>query len=325
MKSNSMKSNSMKFASLLSAAVAVAAFSVGTHAQVMDFGKVEIITEQLKPGVYMLSGSAGIDPSHTDAAGGRIGVLAGPDGVLMIDSQYVQIADKVLAAVRKINNGPIRYLVNTHIHRDHTAGNAFFAKQGAVIFAREELRQSMVALSKLPNAKDNPVANPAGFPIVTYGMGDPVRIHMNDEVVHFIPIRAAHTGGDTNIKFEKANVLFIGDFYRNYGFPFIDINQGGSLKGMIEGLDATMKSADANTIIVPGHGTLIKRDDIIPYRDMVIAVGEKVKQLIAQGKTLPEVLAAKLTAPYDAKVAGGVDSSADRFITAMYQELKGGR
>src|SRR5438477_7478095 len=157
---------------------ALAAIPVCANAQVMDFAKVDIITEQLKPGIYMLSGSAGIDPSHIDGAGGRIGVLAGRDGVLMIDSQYAQIADRVLAAVKRINNGPIRYLVNTHVHRDHTAGNAFFAKQGAVIFAREELRQSMVALSRAPNARENPVADPAGFPIVTYGMGDPVRIYM---------------------------------------------------------------------------------------------------------------------------------------------------
>jgi glyoxylase-like metal-dependent hydrolase (beta-lactamase superfamily II) len=294
-------------------------------AQQMDFDKVQIITQQLGPNVYMLTGSGGLDPSHDDAAGGRIGVLAGPEGILMVDSQYVQLGDKVLAAVRRINSGPIRFLVNTHIHRDHTAGNAYFAKQGAVIFAREELREGMVALSKAPNAAANPVANPAGFPVVTYGMGEPVRIHMNGEIAQFIPIRAAHTSGDTNIKFEKANVLFIGDFYRNYGYPFIDINNGGSLKGMIEGLDATMKSADANTTIVPGHGTLIKRDDMIPYRDMILAVAEKVRQMIAQGKSQQEVVAAKLTAPYDAKTAGGTDASADRFIAAVYQELKSGK
>jgi glyoxylase-like metal-dependent hydrolase (beta-lactamase superfamily II) len=153
-------------------------------------------------------------------------------------------------------------------------------------------------------------------------MGPPVTIHMNDEVVQLVPIRAAHTGGDTNIKFEKANVLFIGDFYRNYGYPFIDLNNGGTLKGMLEGVDATMKSADAKTVIVPGHGTLIKRDDMIPYRDMILAVSDKVRQLIVQGKNLQEVLAAKVTAPYDAKVAGGTDSSAERFVTAVYSELK---
>src|SRR6266850_7728648 len=136
----------MKSAWLLVAGLAVAPLSTIGFAQQMDFDKVQIITEQLGPNVYMLSGSGGLDPSHDDAAGGRIGVLAGPDGILMIDSQYVQLADKILAAVRRINTGPIRYLVNTHVHRDHTAGNAFFAKQGAVIFAREELRESMVKL-----------------------------------------------------------------------------------------------------------------------------------------------------------------------------------
>jgi cyclase len=126
----------MKAAWLLSAGVALA-FATSASAQEMDFSKVEIITEKLGPNVYMLTGSAGLDPSHEDAAGGRIGVLAGPDGVLMIDSQYVQLADKILAAVKKIDGGPIRFLVNTHVHRDHTQGNSFFAKQGAVIFARE--------------------------------------------------------------------------------------------------------------------------------------------------------------------------------------------
>src|SRR3954466_2734760 len=122
----------MKSASLLLAGLVVATLSVDVSAQDMDFNKVEIITEQLGPNVYMLTGSAGLDPSHEDAAGGRIGMLAGPGGILMMDFKYVQLADKVLAAVRKISGGPIRYLVNTHIHRNHTAGNAFFAKQGAV-------------------------------------------------------------------------------------------------------------------------------------------------------------------------------------------------
>jgi len=315
----------MKSAWLVAAGLALAPLATSAWCQQMDFDKVQIIAEKLGPNVYMLTGSAGIDPSHEDATGGRIGMMAGPDGILMIDSQYAQLGDKVLAAVRKIDGGPIRFLVNTHIHRDHTAGNAYFAKQGAVIFAREELRDGMVRLSQAPNAASNPVAIPAGFPVVTYGMGPPVKIHMNGEVVHFIPIRAAHTGGDTNIKFEKANVLFIGDFYRNYGYPFIDINNGGSLKGMLEGLDLTMQSADASTTIVPGHGTLIKRDAIVPYREMILAVTDKVHEMIQQGKSREEVLAAKVTAPYDGKVAGGTGSSADRFVSAVYQELKSGK
>ena len=285
-------------------------------AQGIDYAKIEILTEKMAPNLYMLSGSGGADPGHQDAAGGRIGLLAGPDGIFMVDAQYAQITDRVVAAIRKISSEPIRFLVNTHVHGDHTAGDANFVKMGALLFAREELREEMLR---------TPAGDPARLPVITYGMGDPVKIRMNNEVVQFIPIRAAHTSGDTNIKFEKANVLFIGDFYRNYGYPFIDLNNGGSLKGMLEGLDATMKSADANTKIIPGHGTIIKRDDIIPYRDMVVAVTDKVGGMIAQGKSLEEVLAAKVTAPYDAKTAGGTDSSAVRFVTAVYQELKSGR
>jgi hypothetical protein len=171
----------MKSAWLVAAGLALVLLPTTGRSQQMDFDKVQIITEKLGTNVYMLTGSGGLDPSHDDAAGGRIGVLAGPDGILMIDSQYAQLGDKVLAAVKKIDGGPIRFLVNTHIHRDHTAGNAFFARQGAVIFAREELRDGMVRLSQGPNAAGNPVANPAGFPVVTYGMGPPVKIHMNGE------------------------------------------------------------------------------------------------------------------------------------------------
>ena len=303
--------------------VTSAFLAIGARGQEIDFGKVEILTERLAPNVYMLTGSSGLDPFHEDAAGGRIGVLAGPDGILMIDSQYAQLGDKVLAAVRRISDRPIRWLVNTHIHRDHTAGNAFFARQGAVILAREELREGMVRLSQAPNAVTNPVADPAGFPVITYGMGETVRIRMNGETVDLIPVRAAHTGGDTNIRFEHANVVFIGDFYRNYGYPFIDVANGGSLDGMIDGLDGTLRAADADTVLVPGHGTVVKRDDLIPYRDMIVAVRQRVQEMISQGKTLKEVLAANITAAYDARVAGGTPASAERFVTAVYRELGG--
>src|SRR5262249_7552519 len=139
---------------------------------------------------------------------------------------------------------------------------------------------------------------------------------MNNEVEQFILIRPPDTSGVTKIKPQNANVLFNSDFDRTYGYHFIDLNNGGTLKGMLEGLDATMKSADANTKLIPGHGTIIKRDDIIPYRDMLVAVTDKVSGMIAQGKSLEEVLAAKVTAPYDAKTAGGTDSSAVPFVTA---------
>jgi cyclase len=313
----------MNTAWLSSVCLAVALFATLAQAQTIDFAKVQIIAEPMAPNLTMLSGSAGLDPSHDDAAGGRIGVLAGPDGILMVDAQYAQLTDKVAAAIRAISAAPIRFLVNTHIHRDHTAGNANFARMGAVIFAREELRDSMLRIAKGPNAAGNPLSDPAALPVVTYGMGPPVTIHMDGETVDLIPVRAAHTGGDTMIRFANANVIMIGDFYRNYGYPFIDTNNGGSLKGMLEALDQTMKLAGPDTRLVPGHGTIIKRDDIVPYRDMILAIRDKVQAMIAQGKTLDEVLAARVTAAYDGKLDGSTPESSNRFITEMYAELKG--
>jgi glyoxylase-like metal-dependent hydrolase (beta-lactamase superfamily II) len=295
-----------------------------------DFSKIDITTEKIAPNLYMLSGSAGLDPGHQDAAGGRIGVLAGPDGIFMVDTQYGQLTDKVLAAIRQISPAPIRFMANTHVHIDHTGGNANFAKMGVTIFAREELREELLHPPALANGNPAPARDPASLPVVTYGLGAPVKIHMNGEIVDLIPVRAAHTGGDTMIRFENANAIMIGDFYRNYGYPYIDTNNGGSLKGALEALDATMELAGPETKLIPGHGTIIRRTDLIPYRDMILAVQAKVQQLIAQGKTREEVLAAKVTAPYDANVPGGLlpagaGTSADRFVGMVYSELKSGK
>ena len=316
---------------LLTIATLTVALSVAVQGQGIDYAKIEILTEKMAPNLYMLSGSAGADPGHEDAAGGRIGVLAGPDGIFMVDAQYAQITDKVAAAIRKISPEPIRFLVNTHVHGDHTAGNANFVKMGALLFAREELREQ---LSRPPaqaaNGKQAPVRDPARLPVVTYGMGEPVKLRLNGEIVDLIPVRAAHTGGDTMIRFENADVIMIGDFYRNYGYPFIDLNNGGTLKGALEALDVTMKLAGPNTKLVPGHGTVINRTDIVPYRDMILGVQAKVQQMINEGKSQQEVLAAKVTAPYDAKVPGGLlpagaGTSADRFVSMVYSQLKSGK
>ena len=310
--------------------VAAISLSAWAQAQGIDYAKIEILTERVAPNLYMLAGSPGADPGHQDGAGGRIGILAGPDGIFMVDSQYAQITDKVLAAIRKISAEPIRFLVNTHVHPDHTAGNAFFVKMGAVLFAREELREEMLRPPGRAGAANAPAGDPARLPVVTYGMGDPVKLRMNGEIVDLIPVRAAHTGGDTMIRFVNADVIMIGDFYRNFGYPFIDTNNGGTLKGALEALDLTMKLAGPNTRLIPGHGTIINRGDIVPYRDMIVGVQAKVQQMINEGKTEEQVLAAKVTAPYDAKVPGGLlpagaGTSANRFVRMVYAQLKGGK
>lgn len=299
--------------------LALAALAATACAQI-QYDKIEILTEQYSPNLYMLAGAPGdADPNHPDGAGGRIGILTGPDGIFMVDSQYAQITDKVLAAIAKISSQPIRFLANTHLHVDHTGGNANIVRRGALLIAREELRSDM---ARAPNM------DPARLPNVTYGMGEPIRFRMNGEVVDLIPIRAAHTGGDTIVRFQNADVIMIGDFYRNYGYPFIDTNNGGTLKGALEALDYLMKIAGPNTRLVPGHGTVIKRGEIIPYRDMILDVQSKVQELIRQGKTLEEVLAARPTQAWDAKVPGargrapGGGTSADRFVRMLYSELR---
>ena len=292
--------------------------AISAQAQI-NYAKIEILTEQYTPNLYMLAGAPGdADPNHPDGAGGRIGLLTGPDGIFLVDSQYEQVTDKVLAAIRKISSQPIRFLANTHLHVDHTGGNGNIVKQGALLIAREELRSDMARAANVDKSR---------LPNVTYGMGDPLKFRMNGEIVDLIPIRAAHTGGDTIIRFVNADIVMIGDFYRNFGYPFIDTNNGGSLKGALEALDYLMKISGPNTKLIPGHGTIIKREDIVPYRDMILDVRSKVEQLMKQGKTEQEVLAAKPTAAYDAKIPGalgpaGGGTSADRFVRMLYSELK---
>jgi glyoxylase-like metal-dependent hydrolase (beta-lactamase superfamily II) len=285
--------------------------------------KIEmLVTEKLAPNLYSLHGSPGLDPAHPDAAGGRVEVLFGSDGVLMVDTEDPQLAAKTLDTIRTFTNAPIKIVVNSHIHPDHTGGNAFFGKQGALIYAQENLRDEM--LSPPGNAARAP--DPAGVPTVTYRYGSPgtpaVTIHMNGETVDFIPMMPSHTAGDTIVRFNKANVIYIEDFYRNFGYPFADQANGGSIKGMIEAVDLIEKIAGPDTTLIPGHGTLVTKKDLLGYRAMLVDILGKVQKLRDQGKSLDEVLAANLTAPYDAATLGDTKQSKDRFITEVYDELK---
>ena len=305
-----------------------------SHAQGIQYDKAEFITEKVGPNVYVFTGSPGTDPGHPEGAGGRVGVLAGPDGVLMVDASYAPLSDKLAAAIRKISPSPIRFVVDTHEHPDHTGGNPQFARMGALIIAREEVREDLnvgfppalaAAIGKAASGTD-----PDRLPVLTYGMGEPLKIRLNGETVDLIPVRAAHTNGDTIVRFEKADVMMIGDFYRNYGYPFIDPQHGGTFKGVLEALDTVMKLAGPKTTLVPGHGTIIHVIDLAPYRDMILDVQAKVQQMVLDGKSLQDVLAAKLTSPYDAKVPGGLaplpagfGTSADRFVGTLYAECKG--
>ena len=280
------------------------------------------VTEKIAPNIFIVHGSEGLDPAHPDAAGGRVAVLFGPDGVLMVDTEDPQLAAKTLETIRTFTNGPIKIVVNSHIHPDHTGGNEFFGKQGAVIFSQENLREEMVN----PPGRTAPTLDPAGVPSSTYRYSTPgvpaVTIHMNGETVDFIPMMPSHTAGDTIVRFNNANAIYIEDFYRNFGYPFADQANGGSIQGMIEAVDLIGKIAGPDTTLIPGHGTLIKKKDLLSYRAMIVDIMAQVKKMREQGRLLDEVLAANLTAPYDATTEGETKQSKDRFITEVYDEVK---
>lgn len=273
-----------------------------------DFSKVEIKTTQLADNFYTLEGQ-----------GGTISVLTGPEGVLLVDSQFAPLTDKLVEAIKKISDKPIRFLINTHVHGDHTGGNENFAKLGVTIFSREQLRARL----EHPNpAADGTPGKPApaqALPVVTYD--DPVTIHLNGEHVRLLPIRNAHTDGDTLVSFPEHDILAVGDYFRSVGYPIVDLNNGGSLAGTLDGLRATIDRAGPNTKIIPGHGPVTDRNALIAQRDLIIAVRDKVAALVAQNKTLDEVLAAKLTADIDAQIPQA-GQSGERFIRWLYAEVK---
>nr|WP_249804614.1 MBL fold metallo-hydrolase [Bradyrhizobium sp. 23] len=268
-----------------------------------------------------------MDPLHPEGAGGRIGVYVGPDAIFVVDATYPRLYQKIIQAIRKISDKPIKYLANTHEHRDHVSGNVNFGKHGTTILARQEVREAMIK----PQPPEDTVSStdPARLPTITYGFGPPVKIWMAQETVQLIPLKKAHTDGDTMIKFDESNVIMVGDFYRNYGYPFIDLQEGGTVDGTIEALTVLEANSAPDTKLLPGHGDIVSREDLKFYRQIVLEVKQKVLDAVRAGKSKQDVLSAKLTAPYDSKVNGGLDllpggkaTTADRFVAAVYDDLK---
>lgn len=278
-----------------------------TRAAIVDFSKVEIRTTRLSDNLYLLEGQ-----------GGTISVLTGQDGVLIVDSQFAPLTDKILAAVKQISDRPIRFLINTHVHADHIGGNEGLAKSGALIFSRDQLRSRMLHPSPGPKGQA-PLTAPAGaLPVVTYD--GPVTIHVNGEDVQLIPIRAAHTDGDTLIRLLNQDVLIVGDYYRSVGYPYVDIDNGGTLDGLLDGLSKTIGLCGPKTKIVPGHGPVVDRDAVIAQRDLVLATRDRMLPLIAKGMTFDQVLAANLTAGSDVPVPDRAPT-AEQFIWWLYVVL----
>jgi glyoxylase-like metal-dependent hydrolase (beta-lactamase superfamily II) len=307
-----MTRTASRLANTILAVAAMAAIAVNLQGQggQQDFSKVQIKTNKISDNFYTLDGQ-----------GGTIGVLAGPDGVLMVDTQFAPLTDKIVAAIKQITPNPIRFALNTHLHGDHSGGDENLQKMGVFVMTRDELREGLAHPAPTATGAPGTPAPAMGLPKITYG--GPVTFHMNGEIVEAIPIIAAHTSGDTMVRFVNNDILMTGDFYRSVGYPFVDRNNGGSLKGILEGLGYVIGVAGPNTKIIPGHGPIVNRDAVRAHRDILMAVRDKVAPMVKQGRSLQDVVAAKPTADFDAKVEGGAGSS-ERFIGWLYAELKAG-
>ncbi len=297
----------MKRYFLLAAFAAAAVLALGQGAP--DYSKVQIKTNKLSDNFYTL-----------DGAGGTIGVLTGPDGVLMVDAQFAPLSDKIAAAIKQLSGGqPIKYLINTHVHGDHTGGNENFAKMGATIIARPELRNRLAHPNPGPNGQPGMPAPAAALPVINYNGN--LNIQMDGEEVRVFAIPRAHTDGDTMVQFVNNNAIMTGDWYRSVQFPNIDRANGGSLRGLEDAMARVIAMCDANTKVIPGHGATVDRAALMEHRDVIMGVHRKVAALIKQGKSQDEVIAAKPAAEYESKIKD-VGMTEDRFVGQVYAELK---
>ncbi|MBA2770794.1 MAG: MBL fold metallo-hydrolase [Sphingomonas sp.] len=277
-------------------------------AQDQDFSKVEIRVERLAPGVAVLFG-----------AGGNIGVSYGDDGNVIVDDQYAPLTDKIVAAVRTLDADPVRFVVNTHWHGDHTGGNENFGKRGAVIVAHDNVRQRM-STEQVMRALDTtvPPSPKDALPVMTFGNG--ATLHLNGDTLHLLHVANAHTDGDSLVHWAKGDVLHMGDtFFHQVTFPFLDTGSGGSIDGLIAAANKGVELAGPNTKVIPGHGPMARRADLIGYRDMLVDIRGKVAAGIAAGQTLVQIQTSKPAARY-----GMPDGfiKPDRFVEAVYNSLR---
>jgi glyoxylase-like metal-dependent hydrolase (beta-lactamase superfamily II) len=273
-----------------------------------DFSKVEIKSTDLGSNCYMLEGQ-----------GGNITVAVAKDGIIMVDGQFAPLHDKIKAAVAAISNLPIKYLINTHYHGDHTGGNESFAKDGATIVSQVNVKNRLAAGTSngLIGAK-TPPAPQAALPSDTYTNFSKIRLE--GRVADLKHIANAHTDGDTYVWFKTANVLSTGDTFSNGRYPNIDFANGGNIKGMIAATDAHLKLVNARTKIVPGHGPLADKAALIEYRTMLVTARDRMAKLVKEGKSEDDVVAAKPFADLDAKWAP-TELAGKNFIRVVYHSL----
>jgi cyclase len=272
-----------------------------------DWAKIEVKSQPVAGSVHMLTGS-----------GGNIGVLVGGDGVLLVDSQFGELHDKVASAIAVIGGGPVRFVLNTNWHYDHVRGNELFHKSGAVIVAHRNCPARMVReqFHEVLDLKIGPYAA-AALPEITFD--DTLALHVNGEDIEALHIANAHSDADVLYVFRRANVIQTGDLFFSGGYPYIDIGNGGSVAGMIAAADRILAIAGASTKLIPGHGPLADRPRLQQYRAMLVAVRDRVAALIKQGRLLEQVVAAKPTADLDAAWSGAL--SPEQFVKLVFMDL----
>ena len=286
------------------AAVYALALVWGSSGLAQDFEKAVIKTEMLAPNLYVLYGT-----------GGNIGVSVGDDAVFVIDDQYAQMAPKIVAAIKQITDKPVKFVMNTHWHGDHTGGNEAMGTAGAIIVAHENVRKRMSSdqLITLLDWKVPPSPK-AALPLVTFSKD--VSFHINGDEVFVFHVANAHTDGDAIVQFKKANVIHMGDTFFNGLYPFIDTSSGGDPDGVIAVANRVLALADDNTKIIPGHGPVTGKADLKALRDMLVTVTMRVKAMSKKGKTMKEIVAAKPSAEFDERWGKGF-LPADRFVASL--------
>jgi cyclase len=282
------------------------------QAQQRDFDKVTIKTTKVADGVYMLEG-----------AGGNIGVSVGEDGVVVIDDQFAPLTPKIQAAIAAITPKPIKFVLNTHWHGDHTGGNENLAAAGAVIVAHDNVRKRMSVGQFMELMKTKvPPAPAKALPVVTFSTD--VTLHLNGEDLRVMSVGPAHTDGDAVIVFSKAKVVHMGDCYMTMSYPFVDIGSGGTYDGYISAADKVLGMVDDSFKIIPGHGALSSKAEFKGWRDMLASIRARVKKEADAGKSLEAIQKQKLTAEWDEKW-GKLFIKPEQIVEFAFKAVKGTR
>lgn len=274
-----------------------------------DFSEVKIEAHQVRGNVYMLIGQ-----------GGNIGVLTGKDGAIMVDNQFAPLADKIKAAIAELTDLPVTYVLNTHHHGDHAGGNEEFSKSGGVIIAHENVRKRLSSEQFQEFFDRTTPPKPEGFwPVITFQ--ESIRLHFNGEDIDIIHGAPAHTDGDAVIFFRKANVIHMGDVFVTYGYPFLDADSGGSIDGFIEFLDMVIDLIDDETIVIPGHGALSKKSDVVAFRNRLNDIRYLIVSEMNQGATHEEIVEKEVLKQYEEEWGGGFIKAKD-FILLITSSMK---